>query len=1133
MALQGFNETYYLSVKLAQLQATKASWAAKTPADLKSALADAGLTPEQHYTTYGYKEALAPNDEFNAAEYTTAKANQLFQADVTGKYANLAAAQTAFLAAWTGDVYQHYLAFGAAENVNPSNAFDESSYLASKLVALKADPATSAAWATKTVVDVQVAFKAAGLTAVTHYELYGKTEGIAITAVPAAERVTAIGTPGTTYTLTTSADTKVGTANDDTFDGSTSATFSAFDNLDGGAGTDTLNALIATTSLPGGVTVKNIETANISTTGAGLTADVSGWTGLTTVTTTNSAAGVQVIAAAATTNVNASIIDAGAGAVANTVDGGKDIVVTATGVAGGDTIAVGGTTAAAGNITINATLAAGATVGAITAQTTGGTTVSVTETGGTTHAAINVTDGGVSATKAGTLANVTLDGLLATAGSTIVSNALSNLTVANGTGTGNLTITNSLTSAATAHSSVLNLTLNNLGGATTLVDTNAEIGTLNITVAGAATKNSTLAAITDANLSALTVTGAAANTLALTAATGLAGLKTIAVSGATNFTAAVDVSAVATGLTGVTASGTGTVTLGATTVTKGIATTTAYTGGAGNDILTIGATTKAIDLGAGDNNLYVLSGVTALGTGGSVAAGAGTKDTLTMVAGDAATASLTTTFGSTLTGFERFATTTASSTVDVTNLLGASHANYVTVTGAGAALNLKNLVTSGTGATINLNDANTSLTLSGTSGAGASDVLNLNLVDTTTGVAIVAFGTVTANNVETVHLTVNDSHTTSAGTQSVNTATLTDTGLASLDISGNQSLSLVHTGTTLTSLDASGLNLGALTFTSGALQYAATVKGSTSGGDTLNFSAALDSVNITETAGANHIYGGVGADVIVGGTSVDVIYADNGGATHERQTITLDTTANAGETHTYVIAGTSFTVTSSATTSTNVTNLVAAINTTNAAAFHNILTASASGGTVIVDYIQDGNAAAITFASSGTNTDSIAETTAGATGATAKNVLTGGTGADIFVFGTSSAAPSATVFNTINDFTTASDVIQYATALTIVTDVTAATSGKATISAAGVATFVAADSTLALRLTAVEASIQTGLAAAGQSAIFQFGSDAYLFISNGVDGVGAGDQLVKLVGVDTTTTPFDTITLTNGHLTLT
>jgi hypothetical protein len=41
-----------------------------------------------------------------------------------------------------------------------------------------------------------------------------------------------------------------------------------------------------------------------------------------------------------------------------------------------------------------------------------------------------------------------------------------------------------------------------------------------------------------------------------------------------------------------------------------------------------------------------------------------------------------------------------------------------------------------------------------------------------------------------------------------------------------------------------------------------------------------------------------------------------------------------------------------------------------------------------------------------------------------------------------------------------------------------------------------------------------------------------VFISEGTNGVGAGDQQIKLVGVDTTVAAFDTITLANGNMTL-
>ena len=210
MALQGFVESEYLAAKLAALQ-TETAWVGKTTEQLKTFLANAGFTPESHYQEYGWTEGLAPNTLFNAAEYKLAKATDMFNKGLVGggtPYVDIAAAQAAFDAAWPYDSYLHYVQYGSSEGVNPSNAFDESSYLASKLAALQADATTAADWTGKTVADVQAAFAAAGLSALAHYEDYGKTEGIAVTEVPAGEAVTPGGgvVPGETITLTNGTD---------------------------------------------------------------------------------------------------------------------------------------------------------------------------------------------------------------------------------------------------------------------------------------------------------------------------------------------------------------------------------------------------------------------------------------------------------------------------------------------------------------------------------------------------------------------------------------------------------------------------------------------------------------------------------------------------------------------------------------------------------------------------------------------------------------------------------------------------------------------------------------------------------------------------------------------------------------
>jgi len=73
---------------------------------------------------------------------------------------------------------------------------------------------------------------------------------------------------GQTFTLTTSVETKTGTASNDTFSGlfgtsNTADTLNTADVLDGGAGEDTLN-LIATGTVASGIaTIQNIENINI------------------------------------------------------------------------------------------------------------------------------------------------------------------------------------------------------------------------------------------------------------------------------------------------------------------------------------------------------------------------------------------------------------------------------------------------------------------------------------------------------------------------------------------------------------------------------------------------------------------------------------------------------------------------------------------------------------------------------------------------------------------------------------------------------------------------------------------------------------------------------------------------------
>ncbi|MFY7906181.1 MAG: DUF4214 domain-containing protein, partial [Burkholderiaceae bacterium] len=192
--------------------------------------------------------------------------------------------------------------------------------------------------------------------------LAGVTE-VAATVTTAKAAVDAGANPGQTFMLTKGINEFTGTSGNDTFDATedstATATFSNLDKLDGGAGTDTLKivqaAAVDTTAVVG-ATVTNIENINI-TSGAGVTANSTAWTGATALTITS---GDDVTAtAAATTDVTvaASALSAAAGNEL-TVNGGKSVTTTSAdtlalgaGTTSSD-IAIGGTTAAAGAVKV-------------------------------------------------------------------------------------------------------------------------------------------------------------------------------------------------------------------------------------------------------------------------------------------------------------------------------------------------------------------------------------------------------------------------------------------------------------------------------------------------------------------------------------------------------------------------------------------------------------------------------------------------------------------------------------------------------------------------------------------------------------------------------------------------------------
>jgi V8-like Glu-specific endopeptidase len=195
MKILGFDKTYYLNAKLAALQAISSDWSFRDTAFLETYIASHGMTPEEHYIQYGWAEGLSPNAFFNPGEYRTAKAHQL--AD-TGYSPTPEAGLKAFDSAWPWNVYLHYIQFGAAEGINPSNQFDETRYLTDKLTALRSDPATTEDWALKAITDLRGLLTDLGMTVVDHYLLYGAAEGLQPVPVPEQNQAKAMPHPHVT-----------------------------------------------------------------------------------------------------------------------------------------------------------------------------------------------------------------------------------------------------------------------------------------------------------------------------------------------------------------------------------------------------------------------------------------------------------------------------------------------------------------------------------------------------------------------------------------------------------------------------------------------------------------------------------------------------------------------------------------------------------------------------------------------------------------------------------------------------------------------------------------------------------------------------------------------------------------------
>ncbi len=732
------------------------------------------------------------------------------------------------------------------------------------------------------------------------------------------------------FVLTTGVDAGasfVGGKGNDTFsagDVAGNAVWTTGDAIDGGAGTDSFTVISnGAIAIPTAATVKNVEVVTL-TSGSTIAADTTGWTGLTTLSTTGKGGTGAGVVAAATTDVTvtnttggtavvtggksqtvstdgAATVSGSTGAVKVTstaqaatavaVDGGSTVDVTAVGQGIG-TIVVGANTAATGAVTVTSSGkyvdGANNIVGAI--QVTGGSTVTVNQTAVTAAQATAAATDGTNFTE--TLSAVTVTGTAATTAVSVSQSAAQGEVDATtddgviGIINGAVVINDKVANSATANATIKTVTIDSFG-AVSSVNSNA-LTTINLSGTGADLT------VTNGGLTTATVTTQALNLTGLTT-TGAVTLDTdvTTLNVSSNTTASTLNSLSASAATAVNISGNAALTLTADTIassavvtvtnTAGVtlgtalATGATFVGGAGNDSIKLTAAfTKAHTLGAGNDTVVYA----AQGTGGSVDAGAGTADKIVMTAAQADAADADATFNTKFTNFEvlQLSDLTGGLTID---LMGISSVKNVVLDAAAGTVVLNSFASTGT---LTLNGSSTSTTLGNTAFAfSGTDVVNVALNST----SIVAAGTIVATGVETVNFNVADA-SSSGSAAVIHSATLTDATATSIVVTGNNGLTLLNTlDVAVTSFDASGVvangtadsaaNL-AVSYTSAnsTTTAAVSIKGG-AGADTLTGNAAIDT--IVGGAGADTINGAAGNDILTGGEGADTITGGTGNDT--------------------------------------------------------------------------------------------------------------------------------------------------------------------------------------------------------------------------------------------------------------
>lgn len=281
-----FDESAYFANKAEQLKSVGSEYATWNGSTVRDYFLKNGIDAYTHFVNHGNAENVSPNSLFKPLDYLQYKADQLNDIQYDGRDNwTVAEVQQAFDAAGL-TAWDHYLANGDAEGVNPSQNFDVAAYYEAKAAQLnKISYEDRTDW---TADDVKAAFAEAGITALEHYYANGKDEGVKVAKAAAPEAAANydvylkattvsgaadfVGTPNADQVLAKVALTSLdfdGQAGDDTLfvSGGVAHDFGS-GRVDGGEGADAIVLQGKNTSLNmSGADVVNVESLDLSDAG--------------------------------------------------------------------------------------------------------------------------------------------------------------------------------------------------------------------------------------------------------------------------------------------------------------------------------------------------------------------------------------------------------------------------------------------------------------------------------------------------------------------------------------------------------------------------------------------------------------------------------------------------------------------------------------------------------------------------------------------------------------------------------------------------------------------------------------------------------------------------------------------------